>query len=86
MWVPGSAVKTHFQVALPVAFPVPSRIDQSRGLGTTATHVQCGLGRVFQLSVLLACRICRSIWRRLFAEAEEIIKLKTAQNVINENT
>lgn len=55
-------------------------------LQATATDVQCGLGRVVQLSVPLARQICWRIWGRLFAEGEEIIKLKTAQNVINENT
>lgn len=86
MRLPGSAMKTPFQVALSVAFPIPSCIDHSRGAQTTATHGQRGRGRVVQLSLPLACQIGWSVWRRLFAEGEEIIKLKMAQNVVNENT
>lgn len=75
-----------FQVALSLAFPVPPGTGRSRGLGTTATAVQRALGRAAGLWVPLACQTCWSIWRRLFAEGEEISKLKTAQNDINENT
>lgn len=77
------AVGPQFQIAPSVVFPLPIPVDPTMDL---CPHVLCTLRNVSQPPVLLLCQMCRRISRRLFAQGEEINKLKTALNAINENT